>query len=156
MLPDRFVGGDSVKITDIKVNRLRAPGGPNAQSFAGATGRLIVRVFTDEGVVGIAEGSRNLNVFRAYVDDLIKPLIVGMDPVQPRRIWETLTLGTGLAGKISCFSQTPTKMACSTPSITQFSTELHSGISVSVAGESISTMRRDASNWWRISSICKT
>lgn len=84
-----------MKITDIKVNRIQTPQGENAQTFAGTTGRLIVRVFTDEGVVGIAEGSRNLSVFRAYIDDLIKPLIVGMDPVQPRRIWETLTLGTG-------------------------------------------------------------
>ena len=61
----------------------------------GATGRLIIQVFTDEGVVGIAEGGRHLSVFRAYVEDLIKPLIVGMSPVQPRRIWETLALGVG-------------------------------------------------------------
>ena len=81
-MPDRFIRGGNMKITDIKVNQLRAPQGPDARSFAGAGGRLIVRVFTDEGVVGIAEGSRNLNIFRAYVEDLIKPLIVGMDPVQ--------------------------------------------------------------------------
>ena len=84
-----------MKITDIKVNQLRAPEGPDARQFVGRAGRLIVRVFTDEGIVGIAEGARNLSVFRAYVDDLIKPLLVGMDPVQPRQIWETLALGTG-------------------------------------------------------------
>ncbi len=84
-----------MKITDIKVNRLKPPEGPAQQSFVGPGGRLIVRVFTDEGVVGIAEGARNLSVFRAYVDDLIKPLLVGLDPVQPRKIWEMLTLGTG-------------------------------------------------------------
>ena len=83
-----------MKITDIEVSQLKAPEGLDG-AFAGHSGRLIVRVFTDEGVVGIAEGARNLSVFRAYLEDLIKPLIVGMNPVQPRRIWETLALGTG-------------------------------------------------------------
>ena len=84
-----------MKITDIKVDQLRGVEGPDSQSFVGSTGRLLVQVLTDEGVVGIAEGGRNLGVFKAYVEDLIKPLIVGLDPVQPRRIWETLSLGTG-------------------------------------------------------------
>ena len=84
-----------MKITDIIVNQLKGPEGQDARPFAGRSGRLIVQVFTDEGVVGIAEGSRNLNVFRAYVEELIKPLVVGMNPVQPRQIWETLALGTG-------------------------------------------------------------
>ncbi len=83
-----------MKITDIVVNQLRAPEGRDGQAFVGASGRLIVRVYTDEGVVGIAEGARNLSVFRAYVEDLIKPVIVGMNPVQPRQIWEALALGT--------------------------------------------------------------
>ncbi len=83
-----------MKITDIKVNRLKPPEG-TPESFVGTAGRLVVRIFTDEGVVGIAEGSRNLSVMRAYIDDLIKPLLVGMDPVQPRKIWELLTLGRG-------------------------------------------------------------
>jgi D-arabinonate dehydratase/D-galactarolactone cycloisomerase len=77
-----------MKITDIKVNQLRPPEGQT-------TGRLIVQVFTDEGIVGIAEGSRGLNVFRAYLDEVIRPLIVGVSPLQPRQIWETLALGTG-------------------------------------------------------------
>jgi D-arabinonate dehydratase/D-galactarolactone cycloisomerase len=84
-----------LKITDITVSQLRPfepKGGP---SVAGTGGRLIVQVHTDEGLVGIAEGSRHVGVFKAYVEDLIKPLIVGMNPVQPRQIWETLSLGTG-------------------------------------------------------------
>jgi L-alanine-DL-glutamate epimerase-like enolase superfamily enzyme len=84
-----------LKITDITVSQLRGVEGRDAQMAAGATGRLIVQVFTDEGVVGIAEGGRHLSVFKAYLEDLIKPLIVGMSPVQPRQIWETLALGVG-------------------------------------------------------------
>ena len=84
-----------MKITDVTVNQLMGAEGPNARSFVGSTGRLVVQVHTDEGVVGIAEGGRHLSVFKAYVDDLIKPLVVGMDPAQPRRIWEALALGVG-------------------------------------------------------------
>jgi len=74
---------------------MRPAEGKDGQSFVGSGGSLIVQVHTDEGLVGIAEGTRHLGVFRAYVEDLIKPLIVGMNPVQPRQIWETLSLGTG-------------------------------------------------------------
>lgn len=84
-----------MKITDIKVNQLKPFETGGGQAFAGIPGRLIVQVMTDEGITGLAEGARNLKVFRAYVDDIIKPLIVGMSPLQPRRIWETLSLGTG-------------------------------------------------------------
>ena len=84
-----------MKITDIQVNQLRSFLGENEQSFVGQGGRLIVRVFTDEGITGIAEGSRGLAVFRAYLDSMIKPLLVGQNPLQPRQIWETLSLGTG-------------------------------------------------------------
>ena len=46
-----------MKITDIEVNQLKDPIAPNVLSFVGRPGGLIVRVFTDEGVVGIAEGA---------------------------------------------------------------------------------------------------
>ena len=85
-----------MKITDIKVNQLRGMKGADAQRYPSATsGRLIVRVFTDEGITGIAEGARHLGVFQAYIEDIIKPMIVGMSPVQPHRIWEALALGVG-------------------------------------------------------------
>ena len=84
-----------MKITDIQVNQLRSFLNEGEQSFVGQGGRLIVRVYTDEGITGIAEGSRGLDVFRAYVDSMIKPLLIGEDPRQPRQIWEKLSLGTG-------------------------------------------------------------
>ena len=84
-----------MKITDITVNQLKSFLPKEATPFVGAGGRLIVRVYTDEGIVGIAEGSRNLSVFRAYIDDLVKPLLVGVNPLQPKRIWELLAQGSG-------------------------------------------------------------
>ena len=77
-----------MKITDIQVNQLKPPEGR-------AGGRLLVRVFTDEGIVGHSEGSRGLGVFRAYLEEMITPLLVGVSPLQPRQIWEKLALGTG-------------------------------------------------------------
>ncbi len=85
-----------MKITDIRIDRLKPPENPAAGTpFVGRPGRLLVRVFTDEGITGIAEGSRGYGVFSAYLDEIIKPLLVGMDPLQPRRIWELLSLGDG-------------------------------------------------------------
>ena len=84
-----------MKITDIKVNEIKAPEGRDGKQFPDYAAKVLVQVFTDEGLVGIAEGVRNVSVFRAYVDDLIKPLIVGMDPRQPKQIWEILALGIG-------------------------------------------------------------
>jgi D-arabinonate dehydratase/D-galactarolactone cycloisomerase len=84
-----------MKITDIKVNEIKAPEGRDAKKYPDYAAKVLVQVFTDEGLVGIAEGVRNVSVFRAYVDDLIKPLIVGLDPRQPKQIWEILALGIG-------------------------------------------------------------
>ena len=71
-----------MKITDITVNLL-------------TTGRTLVRVFTDEGVTGIADGGGSVAITRAYLDDVIKPLLVGEGALQPTRHWETLSLGNG-------------------------------------------------------------
>ena len=84
-----------MKITDITVNRVRAPQGENAKSFVGRPGRLILQIHTDEGISGISEAGRNLKVVRSYLDELIKPILIGADPRRPRKIWEFLTLGDG-------------------------------------------------------------
>ena len=84
-----------MKITDITVDRIKGPRGDNVRSFAGHPGRLLIQIHTDEGVSGISEAPRNLSVVRAYIDDLIKPLLLGADPCRPRKIWELLALGDG-------------------------------------------------------------
>jgi D-arabinonate dehydratase/D-galactarolactone cycloisomerase len=57
-------------------------------------GKGLLRVQTDAGVEGWAEiPGRNNAVFKAYLDSAIKPALVGTDPRQIERHWETLALG---------------------------------------------------------------
>ena len=77
-----------MKITDITVTPLK-------------TRKGLLRIQTDAGVEGWAEApgvnrvvpGRNSAVFEAYLESIIKPAIVGEDPLQIDRIWETLALG---------------------------------------------------------------
>ncbi|MGB1749520.1 MAG: mandelate racemase/muconate lactonizing enzyme family protein [Dehalococcoidia bacterium] len=77
-----------MKITDITATPL-------------STGKSLVRVQTDAGVEGWAEGpgvnkvvpGRNGSVFEAYLESIIKPALIGEDPLQIDRHWEMLALG---------------------------------------------------------------
>ena len=66
-----------------------------------STGKSLIRVQTDAGVEGWAEGpgfnkvtpAHNGTIFNAYLESAIKPLLIGEDPLQIDRHWETLALG---------------------------------------------------------------
>lgn len=84
-----------MKITDITVNKIKTPQDENSRAWLNIPSRFIVQIHTDEGITGIAEGSRSPGVFRAYLEELIKPVLIGTDPCRPRKIWEILSLGDG-------------------------------------------------------------
>jgi L-alanine-DL-glutamate epimerase-like enolase superfamily enzyme len=77
-----------MKITDITTTPLK-------------TGKSLVRIQTDAGVEGWAEGpgvnkvvpGRNGSIFDAYLESIIKPALIGEDPLQIDRHWEMLALG---------------------------------------------------------------
>ncbi|HVA85819.1 MAG TPA: mandelate racemase/muconate lactonizing enzyme family protein [Candidatus Saccharimonadales bacterium] len=70
-----------MKITDVRVDFLK-------------TGRTLLRVLTDDGVVGLAEaGWGHDRIFVAWLDDVIRPRLVGEDPLQPGRHWDRLFFG---------------------------------------------------------------
>lgn len=66
-------------------------------------GKSLLRVQTDAGVEGWAEApgrarrqdGRASSVFEAYLENMIKPALVGEDPRQIERHWDTLALGRG-------------------------------------------------------------
>lgn len=76
-----------MKITDITLTPLKIH-------------KSLVRIQTDAGVEGWAEAfgatspsSGRTSVFEAYLENIIKPVLVGEDPLQIERHWETLALG---------------------------------------------------------------
>jgi len=77
-----------MKITDITATPLK-------------TGKSLVRVQTDAGVEGWSEGpgvnkivpGRNGSVFEAYLESIIKPTLIGENPLEIDRHWETLATG---------------------------------------------------------------
>ena len=76
-----------MKITDITLTPLQIH-------------KSLVRIQTDTGVEGWAEAfgatspsSGRRSVFEAYLENIIKPVLVGEDPLQIERHWETLALG---------------------------------------------------------------
>jgi D-arabinonate dehydratase/D-galactarolactone cycloisomerase len=78
----------SMKITDITTTPLK-------------TGKGLLRIQTDAGVEGWAESpgtnpgvpGKNGAVFEAYLESIIKPVLIGEDPLQIDRHWETLAMG---------------------------------------------------------------
>ncbi len=58
-------------------------------------GPTLVRIFTDDGVVGLSEvGWQDPQIFRGHLDRVIRPQLIGTDPLQPGRIRERLVHGT--------------------------------------------------------------
>ena len=58
-------------------------------------GPTIVRIFTDKGLVGLSElGWHDPAIFHAHLERVIRPQLIGHDPLQPGRHWERLVGGT--------------------------------------------------------------
>ncbi len=89
-----------MKITDIKTFLMHA----NVPDSSGWKARnwLFIKVFTDEGIYGVGEGSGWPRVVEAAVRDLT-PLLIGEDPFEIERIWQKLFLammGHGMTGVV--------------------------------------------------------
>ena len=71
-----------MKITDVKANVLK-------------TGSAFVRIFTDDGVVGIGECSpMNSRVNAHFVETALKPLVIGENPLEIEKIWNKMFFRT--------------------------------------------------------------
>lgn len=68
---------------------------------------LIVRVMTDEGVVGYGEGNHTPRAMKAIIESPgshswsqgLKDLLIGQDPLAPERVWDVLYRGTAMSGR---------------------------------------------------------
>jgi galactonate dehydratase len=116
-----------MKIVDVKTFLMHA-GAPQAkawaadgsfgkQSFSGnLTGTrnwLFVKVYTDDGVVGLGECSGWPRVIETAVQDL-KSLLIGEDPQHIERLWQkmmTAIMGHGMTGTVGAGAMTGIDMA---------------------------------------------
>jgi L-alanine-DL-glutamate epimerase-like enolase superfamily enzyme len=71
-----------VRITEIRADTL-------------SIGPTLVRVMTDEGIVGLSEiGWHDPRIFDGHLDRVLRPQLIGADPLQPGRLRERLINGT--------------------------------------------------------------
>ncbi len=82
-----------MKITDIRTLRLRAPLGTYGQVESRTGVRthrygLLVEVHTDAGITGIGSCSGNGTVLECIIERVLKPLLIGMDPLAIDEVWD--------------------------------------------------------------------
>ena len=90
-----------MKITDIRTFRLRAPLGVQGQvqSRTGIRAHrhaFLVEVHTDEGFTGVGSCSGNGLVLESIITHVLKPLLLGMDPLAIDEIWDTAYFRAGV------------------------------------------------------------
>ena len=69
-------------------------------------GYPIVRIYTDEGLVGIGECFRRLpEVIKITIDNIIAPVLIGKDPVETETRWQEMiraTSASDMGGAVYC------------------------------------------------------
>lgn len=100
-----------MKITDIKTYLMHA----NVANSPGWKSRnwLFIKVFTDEGIYGVGEGSGWPRVIETAVKDLT-PMLIGENPFEIEKIWQKMMLammGHGMTGVVGGGAMTAIEMA---------------------------------------------
>ena len=100
-----------MKITDIKTYLVDA----NVPQTAGWRSRnwLFIKVFTDEGIYGVGEGSGWPRVVETAVKDLT-PILIGENPFEIEKLWQKMfiaMMGHGMTGIVGGGALTAIDMA---------------------------------------------
>lgn len=100
-----------MKITDVKTYLVDA----NVQGVTGWRSRnwLFIKIFTDEGIYGVGEGSGWPRVVETAVKDLT-PIIIGENPFEIEKIWQKMfiaIMGHGMTGIVGGGALTAIDMA---------------------------------------------
>jgi D-galactarolactone cycloisomerase len=82
-----------MKITDIKTLRFRAPVPPEKQVYSrtgvrSSRSALLVEVQTDQGLTGIGSCSGNSSVIEVIIEKVLKPVLIGRDPMKLEELWD--------------------------------------------------------------------
>ncbi|MBI1924037.1 mandelate racemase/muconate lactonizing enzyme family protein [Candidatus Poribacteria bacterium] len=95
-----------MKITDIECFVLLVPDF-DAEACSSAQDNIVVRVHTDEGLVGIGETDTNPWAVKALIEAPgthcmglgLKEMLIGQDPLQVEALWEKLYIGSAMNGR---------------------------------------------------------
>ena len=95
-----------MKITDIECFVLLVPDF-DAEACSSAQDNIVVRVHTDEGLVGIGETDTNPWAVKALIEAPgthcmglgLKEMLIGEDPTQVEALWEKLYIGSAMNGR---------------------------------------------------------
>ena len=95
-----------MRVTDVRCHVLLDPG-YEREATSSAQDDIVVEVETDEGIVGIGETDLNAWVARACIeapgthtmDRGLRQMLVGLDPLDPPAVWETLYVGSAMTGR---------------------------------------------------------
>lgn len=90
-----------MKITDIRTIRLRAPlsAGGQVHSRTGTRRHryaVLIEVHTDQGITGLGSCSGNGPLVEVVVAEVLKPVLVGMDPCAIGGAWDKGYFGVGV------------------------------------------------------------
>ena len=82
-----------MKITDVRAIRLRASIPEERQVFSRSGVRntrstTLIQVDTDEGITGFGSSSGNGELIEMIIEKILKPLILGMDPMEIDEVWD--------------------------------------------------------------------
>lgn len=94
-------------ITDVEALMLRQPSELNAKAADGSQDALVIRVHTDEGIVGLGEVDSIPAVAKAVVEapashklaNGLRSLLVGENPLDIGRLWQKMYVGTLYFGR---------------------------------------------------------
>jgi L-alanine-DL-glutamate epimerase-like enolase superfamily enzyme len=95
-----------MRIVEVKTHVLLDPV-VDVGATSSAQDTIVVEVLTDEGIVGVGETDLNAWVARACIeapgthtmDQGLKAMLVGRDPLEPAVVWEELYVGTAMSGR---------------------------------------------------------
>jgi len=95
-----------MKITDVECSVLLVPDFDRT-ACSSAQDDIVVRVHTDEGIVGVGETDTNPWAAKAFIESPgthimslgLKELLIGQDPLEPEALWEKMYVSTAMSGR---------------------------------------------------------
>lgn len=95
-----------MKITRVECHVLLVPD-YDAQACSSAQDDLVVRIHTDDGLIGIGETDTNPQVARACIETPgthcmglgLAEMLIGEDPSDPQRLWKKMYSGSKMTGR---------------------------------------------------------